>query len=70
MADVKPVRRDKTLAEPGRHFRALLFSDVADVRQHLLAEQFERFHQRVRIVRARGLERQIDDAAADLFAGL
>jgi len=23
------------------------FSDVADVREHLLAEQFERFHQRV-----------------------
>jgi hypothetical protein len=27
-----------------------LISDVADVRQHLLAEQFERFHQLVRRV--------------------
>jgi hypothetical protein len=46
------------------------FSDVADVRQHLLAEQFERFHQCVGVFRARGLERQIDDAAVDLCAGL
>ena len=33
-------------------------SDVADVRQHLLSEQFERFHQLVRMCRARGLERR------------
>src|SRR5215469_18319354 len=45
-------------------------SDVADVWQHLLAAQFERFHQPVGIFRARSLERQIDDAAADLSAGL
>src|SRR6516225_82992 len=45
-------------------------SDVADVREHLLAEQFERFHQLVWVFRARGLKRQIDDAAADLSAGL
>jgi hypothetical protein len=38
-----------------------LFSDVADVRQHLLAEQFERFDQLVRIIRARCLERQYAD---------
>jgi hypothetical protein len=46
------------------------FSDVADVRQHLLAEQLKRFHQFVRMFQARGLERQIDDAAADLFPAL
>jgi hypothetical protein len=40
------------------------------VRQHVLAEQFQRFHQLVRMFRARGLERQIDDADADLFAAL
>jgi len=45
-------------------------SDVADVRQHLLSEQFERFHQLVRMFRARGLERQVDDAGADLLAAL
>src|SRR5262249_58516657 len=48
---------------------AALYSDVADVRQHLLSEQFERFHQLVGMFRARGLERQIDDAAADLSYG-
>ena len=57
-------------ASAGAICRLLLFSDVADVRQHLLAEEFERFHQRVGIFRARGLERQIDDAAADLLAGV
>ena len=50
--------------------KVCFFLDVADVRQHLLAEEFERFHQLVGIFRARGLERQIDDAAADLSAGL
>jgi hypothetical protein len=59
--DAKPVRLDETLAEPGCHCRRSLFSDVADVRQHLLAEQFERFHQLVGMFRARGLERQIDE---------
>jgi hypothetical protein len=70
IADAKPVRLDETFAEPGCHCRLLLFSDVADVRQHPLAKQFERFHQLVGIFRARGLERQIDDAGADLFATL
>ena len=68
--DAKPVRLDETLAAPGGHCRRPLFSDVADVRQHLLAEQFERFHQLVGMFRARGLERQIDDSDADLFAAL
>ena len=54
--DAKPVRLDETLAEPGCHCRRPLFSDVADVRQHLLAEQFQRFHQRAGVFRARGLE--------------
>jgi len=40
------------------------------VRQHLLAEQFERFYQLVGMFRARGLERQIAAAAADLSGGL
>jgi hypothetical protein len=40
------------------------------VRQHLLAEELERFHQRVGVFRARGLERQINAAAADLLACL
>jgi hypothetical protein len=52
--DAKPVRLDETLAAPGGHCRRPLFSDVADVRQHLLAEQFERFHQLVGMFRARG----------------
>ena len=56
--------------EPGCHYRRHLCSDVADVRQHLVAEQIERFHQLVGMFRARGLEKQIDDAAADLFTGL
>ena len=33
-----------------------LISDIADVRQHLLAEQFERFHQLAGIFRAPCLE--------------
>ena len=57
-------------AESGCYLPLLLFSDVADMRQHLLAEQFERFHQLVGMFRAGGLERQIDDAAADLSAGM
>src|SRR6266446_757196 len=55
---------------PAAICRLLLFSDVADVRQHFLAEQFERFHQLIGIFRARGLERQIDDAGAYLVAAL
>src|SRR5438105_6131673 len=47
---------------PAAICRRPLFSDGADVRQHVLAEQFQRFHQLVRMFRARGLERQIDDA--------
>jgi hypothetical protein len=66
----KPIRLDESLAEPAYHCHRPLFSDVADVRQHLLAEQFERFHQLIGMFRARGLERQIDDADADLFAAL
>src|ERR1700751_4605421 len=68
--DAKPVRLDETLSDPGCYCRRPLFSDVANVRQHFLAEQCERFHQLVGMFRARGLERQIDDAAADLSAGL
>src|ERR1700736_2507170 len=63
-ASTKPSRNPAAIAT------APYFSDVADVRQHLLAEQFERFHQLVGIFRARGLERQIDDISADLFAAL
>src|SRR5437773_748177 len=59
-ASTKPSRNPAAIAT------APYFSDVADVRQHLLAEQFERFHQLVGIFRARGLEKQIDDAVADL----
>src|SRR5215469_11685053 len=62
-ASTKPSRNPAAVA-------AALYSDVADVRQHLLSEQFERFHQLVGMFRARGLERQIDDAAADLSASL
>jgi hypothetical protein len=65
--------RSNSLSMPERFFCLFVrqrFSDVADVRQHLRAEQFERFHQCVGIFRARGLERQIDDAAADLCAAL
>jgi hypothetical protein len=54
----------------GRVLEPPLISDIADVRQHLLAEQFERFHQLAGIFRARCLEWQIDDAGADLFATL
>ena len=65
MADAEPLRRDEPLRNPAAIARR--GSDVADVRQHLLAEQFERFHQLVGIFRARGVEKQIDDAATDLF---
>src|ERR1700719_404201 len=49
----KPIRLDESLAEPAYHCHRPLFSDVADVRQHLLAEQFERFHQLIGMFRAR-----------------
>ena len=35
--DVKPVRLDETLAEPGCHCHRPLFSDVADVRRLALS---------------------------------
>ena len=38
-----------------------VFSDVADVRQHLLAEQFERFHQGVGTFRTRGLQQRVSE---------
>src|SRR6516162_2873814 len=41
---------------------------IADVRQHLFAEQFESLHQRAQVTRTGGLEHQIDDAGADLVA--
>jgi len=68
-----PPRRflylSRFLAESGCYLPLLLFSDVANMRQHLLPEQFERLHQLVGMFRAGGLERQIDDAGADLFCG-
>jgi transposase len=38
-----------------------VFSDVADVRQQLLAEQVERFHQRVGTFRTRGLQQRVSE---------
>src|SRR5499426_1192856 len=43
-------------------------SQIADVRQHLFAEQFESLHQRAQVIRMGGLDHQIDDAGADLVA--
>src|SRR5215472_10904244 len=41
-------------------------SQIADVRQHLFAEQFESLHQRAQVIRTGGLEHQIDAPPADL----
>src|SRR5215831_1791219 len=43
-------------------------SQIADVRQHPSAEQFESLHQRAQVIRVGGLEHQIGDAGADLVA--
>src|SRR5262249_17516999 len=48
----------------------LFFSDAADVRQDRFAKQFTPFHQGVGMFRTRGVEKQVDDAAADLLAAL
>src|SRR5437016_5129733 len=45
-------------------------SDVADAREHLLPEQLDPLHHRVGIARPGVGERYVDDADADLFAGL
>src|SRR5579863_6993683 len=47
----------------------LSFSNVADLRQHLLAEQFQGAHQRIDVAVARRLQQNVDDAGAhDLLA--
>src|SRR5438132_718346 len=43
-------------------------SDLADARQDLLPEQFERAHQKAQITGTRDLEHQIDDPGPDLLA--
>jgi hypothetical protein len=47
------VLRDDRLGAGRAFLQPPLISDIADVRQHLLAEQFERFHQLAGIFRAR-----------------
>src|SRR6516162_7724455 len=62
------IRSRRSIGFIALSLSATLVSKIADVRQYLFAEQFERIHQQAQITRTRGLEHQIDNAGANLVA--
>ena len=72
--DARRSRRMSPSSCPSSNLRILrgrCFNlDIADVRQHLAAEQFELLHHRASVARAGIGQADIDDADADLLARL
>src|SRR6516225_5630266 len=62
------IRSRRSIGFIALSLSATLVSKIADVRQYLFAEQFERIHQQAQVTRTRGLEHQIDNARANLVA--